>query len=253
MSKKKKIILMAIYVLISSFAVFLLRPYYLFSIIIVLFPPSLYNFFLLKKNRLNVLNFSILSLFLFAPPIELATRLKDVWNVQSILPRLFNLIPLENMLFAFINFVWVLSFYEYFIINEKNPRKNNLRYKYLIILYIVFSSLSYFLYFTNKDFLASSYFIIALIVLIIPMSLIFYYYPKLLKKTIIPTLFFAFIFFTYEFVSLLIGSWWWPGEYIYSFLLFGHVFPLDDIIIWYFLSTPALIAGYEYFAKNHQG
>jgi hypothetical protein len=51
-------------------------------------------------------------------------------------------------------------------------------------------------------------------------------------------------------VSLKIGSWWWPGEYIKTFIIFGKVFPLDDIIIWYLLSTITLIGGYEFFADN---
>lgn len=28
-------------------------------------------------------------------------------------------------------------------------------------------------------------------------------------------------------------------------------FPIDDVIIWYFLSTPVLIGGYEYFANGY--
>jgi hypothetical protein len=71
-----------------------------------------------------------------------------------------------------------------------------------------------------------------------------------LKKTLLPTLFFAGVFFIYEIVSLKIGSWWWPGEYLKTFIIFGKVFPLDDIIIWYFLSTMTLIGGYEFFADN---
>jgi hypothetical protein len=87
-------------------------------------------------------------------------------------------------------------------------------------------------------------------ILIIPSLLIFYHKPKLIKKTILPTIFFALVFFVYELTSLLIGSWWWPGEYLWPITIFGHIFPLDDVIIWYFLSTPTLIGGYEIFMDD---
>jgi hypothetical protein len=51
---------------------------------------------------------------------------------------------------------------------------------------------------------------------------------------------------------LKIGSWFWPGEYLLNLNIFGLKMPLDDIIIWYFLSTPVLIAGYEYFVNDNK-
>jgi len=87
-------------------------------------------------------------------------------------------------------------------------------------------------------------------VLIVPSAIIFIENPGLLKKTVVPTVFFAAVFFIYEIVSLKIGSWWWPGTYLLTFQLDGKVFPLDDVLIWYCLSTPALIGGYEFFADD---
>jgi hypothetical protein len=84
----------------------------------------------------------------------------------------------------------------------------------------------------------------------LPGVILFYFRPKLLKKVWLPTVFFALVFFVYEVVSLLVGSWWWPGNYLLSISILGHTFPLDDVIIWYILSTPVLIAGYEFFADD---
>jgi hypothetical protein len=97
-----------------------------------------------------------------------------------------------------------------------------------------------------------NYFTIATIILIIPSAILFGKKPQLLKKTILPTLFFAIVFFIYEIVSLKIGSWWLPGEYLKKFIIFGKVLPLDEIIIWYFLSTITLIGGYEFFADDNK-
>ena len=248
-NKKIKIFFLLLYVLLACCLVYFWRPIYIISIIVVLLPPSILNFYWLKNSRARVLIFSIVALFLFAPPVELMARLKDVWDVSSVFPRILGLIPLENMLFAFLNFFWGLSFYEYFINNDR-PGKINKNFKYLIDLFLIFSVIVFSLYFYNKDIIGANYITIAVIVLIIPMTWLFFKKPILIKKTIIPTLFFALVFFVYELVSLKIGSWFWPGDYLFPVKIWGEVFPLDDVIIWYFLSTPALILGYEFFADD---
>jgi hypothetical protein len=153
------------------------------------------------------------------------------------------------MLFAFLNIFWVLCFYEYFVDRDRTIKISK-KFKYLIILFCLFSLIIFGLYFYNPDIIAMNYFTIAIIILLIPSIIIFSRKPKLLKKIILPTLFFAVVFFIYELVSLKIGSWWWPGEYLQTFLIFGKVFPLDDVIIWYFLSTITLLGGYEFFADD---
>lgn len=247
--KKFKLIALFSYILLACLIVYITKITYLFSILLVLVPPSIANFLWLKKSRKKVLIFSIISTLLFAFAIELSSRLANTWDVQSILPRLFGIIPLENMLFAFLNIFWVLSFYEYFV-DRDTATKISGKFKYLIILFCLFSLIIFSLYFYNPDIIRLNYFVMAVIILIIPSIIIFSKRPRLLKKTILPTLFFAIVFFIYEIVSLKIGSWWWPGEYIKTFTLFGKVFPLDDVIIWYFLSTITLVGGYEFFADD---
>lgn len=251
MSKIKRIKLLSLlaYSLLAIFVVLLIRPPYIVSIALVLVPPSLINWLWLKNSRAKVLLFSLLATWLFAPPIELMARLANVWDVASIFPRPFGLIPLENMLFAFLNFFWILSFYEYFIDKDRKEAINN-RLKYLVGLYLVFAATVFGLYYYQKDLVSSNYFRLAFITLVVPGVIIFWHNPKLLKKTVLPTLFFALIFFVYELASIKIGSWWWPGEYLLPLNISGRTFPLDDVIIWYFLSPPVLIGGYEFFSDN---
>jgi len=242
-------LLLFFYVLAACFFVYYFRPIYLASILIVLAPPALINFFWLKKTKNKVLIFSLLSAPLFALPLELASRLANSWDVQSILPRFLEIAPLENLLFAFLNFFWGISFYEYFINHERNKQISQ-RFKYLIILFIIFSVIIYSLYFLNPALISLDYYLVAIIVLLIPLTTFLIRKPKLIKKVVWPTLFFALIFFVYETVSLQIGSWWWPGNYLWPVNYLGHVFPIDDVVIWYLLSTPALIAGYDFFVDN---
>lgn len=249
--KKRKLIFLSAYVIAACLAVYFFRPVYLLSIIIVLVPPAFINFLWLKKSRGKIFWFSLLTTILFAPPVEIMARQANAWDVQSILPRLFGVAPLENILFAFLNFFWVLVFYEYFV-DKDDDSSISPYFRFIIILYIILAVLVFSIFFIAPELIGVNYHFLALIILIIPGSIIFYRRPKLLKKTWLPTLFFAFVFFVYEAVALLIGSWWWPGEYLLPINFFGHIFPLDDIIIWYLLSTPVLIGGYEFFVDDNK-
>lgn len=249
MSKSKKILFLFCYVLITGFIVLLWKPVYIISIILVLVPPTILNFFWLKKSKLKIFIFSFVTTIIMAPAVELSARLANVWDVQSVFFRPFGLIPLENMFFAFLNFLWGLSFYEYFV-DRDYTKKISSKFKFLVTIYILGAIIVYTLFFVNKNLITLNYFTISIPLLFLPAIIIFFNNPHLLKKVIKPTLFFALIFFYYETISLIIGSWWWPGEYLFNTSFFGKTFPLDDVIIWYFLSTPVLIGGYEYFVDD---
>ena len=247
-NKKYKLLVIFLYVLIACLVVFLTKPVYILSIIIVLVPPALVNFLWLKKSKKKILVFSIVSTILFAFAAELSSRLANSWDVQSVLPRIFGILPLENILFAFLNIFWVLSFYEYFIDRDTSSKMSK-KFKYLILILSLFS-LSIFILFFNGIDISMNYYFLAIITLLIPSVIIFSKKSSLLKKLILPVLFFAIIFFIYELVALKIGNWWWPGEYLLPVNFLGQTFPIDDVIIWYFLSTIACIGGYEFFMDD---
>lgn len=251
MAKDKiyKLIFLIGYLFVALTLVLVFRPIYIVSIVIVLGIPSIINFLWLKGSRWPVFIFSLLSVLLFAPPVELMARLANVWDVQSIFYRPFGLIPIENMVFAFLNFFWGLSFYKYFT-EDNEPSFISKRFKYLISLYLIFDILVFSLYHYNPVLVGAGYFTIAIIILIIPGILLFINNPGLLKNTLGTTIFFAILFFAYELVSLKIDSWFWPGNYWLNLNILGQVMPLDDIVIWYFMSTPVLIYGYKFFMDN---
>lgn len=250
-NKTNKLLFIISYLIIALVFVLITKPLYIISIIIVLAIPSFANFLWLKNSRWPVFLFSLTAALLFAPPVELMARLVNVWDVQSIFYRPFGLIPLENMLFAFLNFFWGLSFYKYFVDNDSFTVISK-KFKYLVGLYIIFSTAAYGLYFYNPNLIGANYFTIALIILVIPGALLIINNPGLFKKTLTTTFFFAILFFVYELISLKIGSWFWPGDYLLSLNIFGQKMPLDDIIIWYFMSTPVLIYGYKYFIEDNK-
>ncbi len=187
-NRRLRLFLLLAYVSLACFFVFIFKPVYLLSIIIVLVPPALVNFFWLKHSRAKILIFSLLSALLFAPAVEIMARLTNAWDVQSVLPRLFGVAPLENILFAFLNFFWVLSFYEYFIDHDNGGRISR-RIHYLVLAYCLLTTLVFTLFFVNANWIAFNYHTLSLMILLVPGIIIFTHRPKLLIKTWLPTLF----------------------------------------------------------------
>lgn len=252
MARKKKLQILGLftYVVFAIIIVYIFRPTYLVNLFIVYLPPSLINYFWLKKSGHKILLFSIITVLLFAPPIELVARLADAWDVQSTLPRLFGTAPIENLIYAFFNFFWPLCFYEYFIDKDKSY-KTSKKLKYLVGLYLALSLAVYVSFAIYGELIAINYWLVGVGVLL-PSILILGKNPKLINKIILPTIFFGLVFFVHEVMSLELGHWWWPGEYLLPIKLFGNQFPLDDALIWYVFSTPALIGGYEFFVDDNK-
>jgi len=252
MNKKwKKIFLLFAYIIVALLIVYLIKPPYLINILIIYCPPTLLNFYWLKNSRGKILLFALLATILFALPIELIARLANAWDVQSLFPRLFGLVPLENILYAFFNFAWPLAFYEYFV-DRDEKKKISSKWKYLMTIFIVFSVIVYSIYAYNKAIISLPYWVIGIFGLLIPFLIIYIKNPKLIKKVLLTTLFFGSVFCLHEIVSLYLGHWWWPGEYLFTINLFENVFPLDDVVIWYIFSTPTLIGGYEFFVDDYE-
>lgn len=246
--KRKRLLSLIFYVIFANLIIYFWQPSYFASLLFVYFPPMLANFYWLKGSRTEVLVFSLATLLLFAPPIELLARSADAWDVASIFPRILGTMPLENLVYAFINFFWILCFYEYFI-DKDLPAKIPRKFRILMILYLLLFISIFSLFLIDDSLAAVNYWVLG-VGIMIPALAIFARKPKLLKKTLIPTLFFMFAFFINEVVSMEVGYWWWPGEYLWAVNLLGNVFPIDDVIIWYVLSTPALIGGYEFFMDD---
>lgn len=223
------------------------------SLLAVYALPVILNFLWLQRARLKVLVFSLATTIIFAVPVELLSRLADSWDVASSFPRLFGIVPIENLVYAFLNFLWVLSFYEYFFDHDTGRRFSS-RAKYLLGLYVVLFVIAMTIFLFLSQQIIFHYWLIALMIIFIPLLLLSFLTDFKWRSFIVPTIFFAFIFFSHEIISLRLGYWWWPGEYLWPITLFGQTFPIDDVIIWHLASTPALLSGYKYFidTKNYK-
>lgn len=245
--RKHQLYFLIIYLLLANLLVLAAKPTYLGNLFIVYAVPMLVTFSWLKnETKQKILLFSLMSVLLFAPPIELMARLADSWDVQTSLPKIYNISPFENLIYAFINFVFPLSFYKHFTEHDKkSPLSEN--WKVLIILMSIFTTIVHIAFALDEELITMHYWQIAVIFLAVPATILYLKNKEIIFKSVPTTIFFAATFFIHELVSMKVGHWWWPGDYILPASLGGQVFPVDDVLIWYFLSTPVLIGGFEFF------
>jgi len=240
------------WVFVAGLAVYFFRPSYLLSELVVLLPPLAYTLYCLPRAEVKrILRFALFSAVMFAPPVEFVARLNNIWDVQSTFPRILGLVPPENLIFAFVNFAWFVGFYKLVRPSQILQAKNLGRQVVLTSLYFLLWPVIYLLYKYQPNWLVLSYFQLSITILFVPLVYFLFTRPSSILETWRVTLFFALLLFWYEVISLLIGSWWWPlNNYFYTIAIAGRNFPIDDVIIWYLISTPVLLVSYDYFVDG---
>jgi hypothetical protein len=70
------------------------------------------------------------------------------------------------------------------------------------------------------------------------------------RKFLVPTLVVSTFLFIMESIALIKEFWIFNGNYIYSLNLFGKILPIEELIIWIFLSPFVVICYFELFIDD---
>jgi len=240
---------------------------FLVSTILFFGAPSLYLILrhksALKKTFLFSLLFSIPSTFLFDYFI-----VKDGgWYItNTIFPaRIFNVVAIEQFIWGFLWFFYVIMFYEYFLDKQEQKsifsffsKTNTIitkRMKYFsIFLFTILLFLILFIY-CNHTLLTInySYLVLGTIFLIIPLSIFLFLFPNFLVKFSLITIYFFFLAIIIEYVGLKLNHWTFPGTHVLGMTsFFGFLIPYEEVVLYFVLLTPALLSYYEFFDDDRQ-
>lgn len=228
-----------------------LKPPAIASVLLFLIIPSIYLSFKGKIYVKKVFFFSLVISILTMIFIDYIAHLTGDWLVPSTVFsfRIFGLIPLEDILWAFFSVYFILIFYEYFVNKHKDkiPLHPKMIYLFSFILFIFIIFL--FLLFNNPNLLNIPYFYFwwGLILFVIPVSLHFFTKTKVISKSFVVFAYFFYMHFIYEITALKLGWWSFPGEYLGNILILGVVFPIEEVLFWFLLFALALLSYYEFF------
>lgn len=224
---------------------------YLTLIIVSFGVPTLY---LLLRNRKESLKVIVASLFLM--PIGILVNYfaytTGSWHAHDSIfnVRFLESFVYEDFLWGTLCFMYILSFYEYFIDVTPYEKRNTTKLAKRAFVYsgILVSALIAIILFHGGLFSVPYYYLVLGVFLsILPVFFIFKY-PHLLKKLLEVNIFFFFIFFLQDLATLKLGIWSFPGdEFVGWVTIHGVSLPLEEFVFWICLGASSVVAMYEFF------
>lgn len=165
----------------------------------------------------------------------------------------FYLVNPVELLWVFLWVLFIVLFYEHFV--EHDTQKTVSIHIMWAILSASLTTLAITLltvfYPTTLDW---RYAYAVLLLLNLPtFGILLYRNPRIIKKLILPTFFFVPMHFLHEITSLLLGQWYFPGEYIALITLpFKTAVPLEEFILWILLGSVLTLAYYELYIDDEK-
>lgn len=167
--------------------------------------------------------------------------------------RFFGVATVEVYFFSLLWALYVILFYEHFIVGERHNGKMSSRIVYfnllsLALLVYVFVGVSF-----NNNLLYIPYFylVIGVGLVIVPLIVFLWFYPGFIRRFFVVGLYFFFLLFCFEIAALTTKQWAFPGtEFIGFIQLFQYRIPIEEVIIWMCFASASLLSYYEYFGDD---
>lgn len=258
MDKRKKIdlILLLIYPIIGVAVSHLLNINAFCSVLVFFGIPSFYLSIRAKKYSKKAAIFSILASLPLIIIIDYIAHSTGQWVIpNSILPRVFQYVTIEVIIWAIFNCYFVIIFYEYFLDHHFTKKLVYPQMKYLVGLFLALFVLFLFVYNFSPLLLNIPYFYLCFGVafILIPIIIQFFARPKLITKFFETAAYFFYVTFLYEITALQLGWWGFPGRKFIGWIsIFDIKFPLEELIFWLLLLAMAMLTYYEFFDDDEK-
>jgi hypothetical protein len=227
----------------------LLRPGLFWSTLIIYLPPALLSFWAIKNSRKKILIFSVISTVFFCLFFEFLVAVFNLWQTQNSVLKIWGLVNIENVLFFFFHQIMIYSSYELISDgDEKSPISRNLIV--LLVLYLLFDILVILTLIFLRDNTVINYALFGMAAVLTPMLALATAFGTLIRKVLIVTIIWLPALLINELCILKLGYIKYTGEYLINFAILGTRLPLEEILFWIVLSTPAFLLGYEVFADD---
>jgi len=230
------------------------RTNFLLSILLFFGLPSLY---LSIRNPRTITKTSIFSFLLSIPATFIFDYLlvrDNAWYIVStIFPfRLFQVVVLEQFIFSFLWILFIITIYESFFDRKIPFQKKRLISKSMLIFGLtaviaVFMLIGVIFINPQITIISYSYAFLGTVFFIIPLLLFLWYFPHLFRRFMAITIYFFLFSLLVEFAGLNLNYWIFPGShYLWTIRYFGVRIPIEEVLFYFVVSTPGILAYYEY-------
>ena len=216
--------------------------------------PSIYLSFrnprLIKTTLIFSFVMGITMLFIF----DHMAYLDASWSVPNSMWRfLRDSIPFEDGPWAVLLVFYVVITWEYFFFSPKKRYMFHLNIVWFIAFCASLLIVFFVAYVLAPTSLIVPYFYLKLGILfeIIPIGIFLWRTPSVARPLLWLMFYFFFVAALAEFIGLRNNQWYFSGEhYIGEIQYFGHRLPWDEILFWWLLAAPGMVAWYESFAAS---
>lgn len=246
------LVLILIWPIIATIISFLLSVNAFGSVILFLAIPSIYLSIRGKKYVKKSFFFSIVVSIPAIIVIDYIAHITETWSIpDTIFPfRLFDLVTLEVILWAFFMIYYIVIFYEYFLDKHIKIKSWKPRMWYLASIVIIIFVLFLLFLLNSPESLQIPYFylVFGTIGILTPIILQLIKKTKIFSKFFLAAAYFFFLTLLYEITGLKLGWWTFPGtEFIGWILIFGVRFPFEEFFFWIMLLAMAVLSYFEFF------
>lgn len=249
--KGRDLLLLCFFIVIARFLSLALNVSYLLSLLFFFGIPAAYLSLRANKGQIK-------KAFVFASLCLIPTVTVDILAVFSrawILPetvfpfRLFQIIPLEDLIWAFLMVYLLVLVYEYFLDKGENLFLVKKPLKYCLLFLVLSAIFSISLIYLKPGLLYVPYFYLAmgLVFTLAPTLLFMIFYPKLISKFFKAGILFFLLLLVFELTGLILHHWEFPGpDFIGWINIFGQRFPIEEFIFFVILFSSAALSYYEF-------
>ncbi len=256
MLKKIDIIFLILFPIISVATALTLRTNFLETTLLFFGLPSLW---LSLRTLGQVAKTFLFSLFLSVPlgiVVDYIATIDQAWHVPNsvFLIRLFGIIPIEDIIYAFFLVYSIVIFYEHFLDKGKHELVDK-RMKYMAWPLITLVMVFLITLFTKPEMLVIpyAYFWLGTAIFLIPAVTFLSFFPRLISKYIKTASYFFLLALMFELTGLELQLWTFPGTHFIGWVdLFGYKFPFEEFFFWFVMSAIAILSYYEFFDDNRK-
>lgn len=259
MKAQRKILL--IYIFLNPLLTFVLSQIFklnfLSTLVFYYVLPSLFLITLTdKKTVIKAALFSFVSGVLIGLALDYIFTYSGSWWVNDTVFnfRFLNIVPIEDILWGFLNIFLVVMFYEVFL--EMDARQNrNPKQHYMWALALITLTLFSLAYILNPQLLNIPHFYIygGVTLLIIPSLIFFIRFKRPVKKIFLTALYFFYLSLLFELGAVNLGHWGFYADNYLMVLTIGNIrVPFEELFFYVTILASSMLVYYEYFFDDRR-
>lgn len=221
---------------------------------VFMLPPVAYLGYRKPKPWNKILISALIFGFALGLFFEFIQEYSQAYSVVSrIFPKLFGVVPFDNILGHFMMALLTFTFYEHFVAQKYNAKISH-RIKYAIGLVISMIALVLGIYFMQPSWLIVAYpYVVFGTIAILPIVIYIYRHPKSVRDFSFMVPYFFFLYFIVEIFAVRYTWWIYPGDSYIGWVNIKDIsYPFEELFFWMLFYAAALISYYKIFIDRSE-